>query len=158
MTFEQLPERAVDLDQLVRWQARKTAPFRVEDAQVSYSPGMPTEGGGCELIVSLMRRDIVEEYEAVCASGGGHAGVIDLASFSLVNAVLAGGVSGEIDWLPRACRPRLRARSPSCAQGRLILFRNRPAGGDGEPGRSGAPDHDVLRGPSPGRQVSDASS
>ena len=130
MTFEQLPERAVDLDQLVRWQARKTAPFRVEDAQVSYSPGMPTEGGGCELIVSLMRRDIVEEYEAVCASGGGHAGVIDLASFSLVNAVLAGGVSGEIDWLLVHVAHGYDTIA-IVREGRLILFRNRPAGGDG---------------------------
>ena len=36
MTFEQIPARSADLDELVRWQARKTAPFRVEDAQVAY--------------------------------------------------------------------------------------------------------------------------
>ena len=130
MTFEQIPERAADLDQLVRWQARKTAPFRVEDAQVTYSPGLPTTGGGRELIVSLMRRDIVEEYEAVCATAGGLAGVVDLASFSLVNAVLAGGGAGESDWLlvhvahGYSTVAIVRRR-------RLILFRNRPAEGDG---------------------------
>jgi type IV pilus assembly protein PilM len=46
MTFEQIPARAADLDKLVRWQARKTAPFRIEDAQVTYVPGRPAEGGG----------------------------------------------------------------------------------------------------------------
>ena len=130
MTFERVPARASDLDQLVRWQARKTAPFRVEDAQVAYSPGLPTKGGGRELIVSLMRRDIVEEYEAVCARGGGHAGVVDLASFSLVNAVLAGGGAGDADWLLVHVAHGYSTIA-IVRQGRVILFRNRPAEGEG---------------------------
>ena len=32
--------KAQDLDQLVRWQVRKSAPFPIEDAQVSYVPGL----------------------------------------------------------------------------------------------------------------------
>ena len=130
MTFDQIPGRVADLDQLVRWQARKTVPFRVEDAQVAYSPGLPTADGGRELIVSLMRRDIVEEYEAVCASGGGYAGVVDLASFSMVNAVLAGGGTGEADWLLVQVAHGY-STIVIVRQGRLILFRNRPAEGDG---------------------------
>ena len=38
--FEHVPARTSDLDQLVRWQVRKTAPFPIEDAQVSYVPGI----------------------------------------------------------------------------------------------------------------------
>ena len=129
-TFEQIPARAADLDQLVRWQARKTAPFRIEDAQVAYSPGLPTEGGGREFIVSLMRRDVVEEYEAVCASAGGQAGVVDLASFSLVNAVLAGGATGDMDWLLVHVASGYSTIT-IVRRGQLILFRNRPAEGDG---------------------------
>ncbi len=132
MAFEQIPARAADLDQLVRWQARKTAPFRIEDAQVSYSSGLQIEGGGRELIVTLMRRDIVEEYEAVCADAGAYAGVVDLASFSLVNAVLAGGAVSDVDvdWL------LVHVAHGYCTvaivrSGQLILFRNRPAEGDG---------------------------
>ncbi len=130
MTFEQIPARAADLDQLVRWQARKTAPFRVEEAQVGYSPGRSGEGGGLELVVSLMRRDIVEEYEAVCTAGGAHAGVVDLASFSLVNAVLAGQAAGQGDWL-LVHVAHAYSTVAIVRQGRLILFRNRPAEGDG---------------------------
>ena len=130
MTFEQMPARAADLDELVRWQARKTAPFRVEDAQVAYSPGLPTGAGGRELIVSLMRRDIVEEYEAVCLRAGVHAGVVDLASFSLVNAVLAGGGAGDADWLLVHVAHGYSTIA-IVRRGRLILFRNRPAEGDG---------------------------
>ena len=129
MTFEQIPPRAADLDQLVRWQARKTAPFRVEDAQVAYSPGLTTEEGGHELIVSLMRRDIVEEYETVCADAGGHAGVVDLASFSVVNAVLAGRGTYEADWLLVHVAHGYSTIA-IVRRGRLILFRNRSAEGD----------------------------
>ncbi len=130
MTFEQIPVRAADLDQLVRWQARKTAPFRIEDAQVAYSPGLLLEGGGRELVVSLMRRDIIEEYEAVCGAGGGHAGVVDLASFGLVNAVLAGCSDDDRDWL-LVHVARGYSTIAVVRQGQLILFRNRSAEGDG---------------------------
>ena len=132
MTFEQIPARQADLDQLVRWQARKSAPFRMEDAQIAYSPGLATEGGGQELIVSLMRRDIVEEYEAVCASAGGHAGVVDLASFSLVNAVLCGNdvTKADADWLLVHIAQGYSTIAV-VRQGQVILFRNRPAESDG---------------------------
>ena len=130
MMFEQTPARAADLDQLVRWQARKTAPFRVEDAQVAYSPGLSIEGGGREFVVSLMRRDIVEEYETVCAGAGAHAGVVDLASFGLVNAVLASGSEDDRDWL-LVHVAHSYSTIAVVRQGQLILFRNRPAEGDG---------------------------
>ena len=32
--FEKVPAKAQDLDQLIRWQVRKAAPFKIEDAQV----------------------------------------------------------------------------------------------------------------------------
>ena len=35
LRFEKVPERAHDLDELIRWQVRKAAPFRVEDAQLT---------------------------------------------------------------------------------------------------------------------------
>jgi Tfp pilus assembly PilM family ATPase len=129
-SFEQVPTRLADLDQLVRWQARKTAPFRVEDAQVAYSPGRSVEGGGREFVVSLMRRDIVEEYEAVCLGAGGHAGVVDLASFSLVNGVLSAGSIDEADWLLVHVAQGYSTIAV-VRNSQLILFRNRPAEGDG---------------------------
>ena len=129
-SFEQIPSRSADLEQLVRWQARKTAPFRVEEAQVAYSAGRALDGGGREFVVSLMRRDIVEEYESVCTAAGGHAGVVDLASFSLVNGVLAGSTMGEGDWLLVHVAHGYSTIAV-VRHGQLILFRNRPAEGDG---------------------------
>ena len=127
LRFEKVPARAADLDQLVRWQARKTAPFRIEDAQVACAPGAPVDGGGREFVVSLMRRDVVREYEDACAGGGGHAGVVDLASFSLVNAVLASGPPADPDWLLVHAAGGYRSVAV-VRRGHLILFRHRPAG------------------------------
>jgi Tfp pilus assembly PilM family ATPase len=87
--FEKVPPKTQDLDQLVRWQVRKAAPFKIEDAQVSWVPGVALPEGGREFIVTSARRDIVESYERVCAGAGAYAGLIDLASLNLVNAVLA---------------------------------------------------------------------
>ena len=64
--FEKTPPRAQDLDQLIKWQMRKAAPFRIEDAQIAWSESGPIEGGGREYLVVLARRDIVESYERAC--------------------------------------------------------------------------------------------
>jgi Tfp pilus assembly PilM family ATPase len=129
--FEQVPARAQDLDQLVRWQVRKSAPFAIEDAQVAYVAGQRAEDGQ-EFIVSLARRDVVEEYERLAAEAGAHAGIIDLSTFNVINAVLAGSPPGAAtgDWLLVNVAPDYATiviiRGPH-----LMVFRNRAADTDG---------------------------
>ena len=96
--FEQVPARRQDLDQLIRWQVRKAAPFPIEDAQVSYVAGIHAPDGQ-EFVVSLARRDIVLEYEDLCEAAGAHAGIVDISTFNVINAVLAGANAPEADWL-----------------------------------------------------------
>jgi Tfp pilus assembly PilM family ATPase len=135
--FEQPPTRAADLEQLVRWQVRKTAPFAVEEAQVSFVPGFKAPDGQ-EFVVSLARRSIVEEYESICADAGAHAGIVDLATFNVINAVLAAlppvSASGaEADWLLVNIAPDYA--SIAIMRGRnLIFFRNRVAAGEEDQG------------------------
>jgi type IV pilus assembly protein PilM len=127
--FEQVPQRAADLDQLVRWQVKKTAPFPVEDAQVAHVPGVRGEDGQ-EFIVSLARRDIVAEYEGLCDELGAHAGIVDISTFNVINAVLAGSSAPSEDWL----LVNMAADSASLAILRgphLIFFRNRAADTEG---------------------------
>jgi type IV pilus assembly protein PilM len=90
LRFEKVPERPHDLDELVRWQVRKAAPFRIEDAQLSYVPGLKAADGSTEFVVVVARKDIVREYEAACQDAGAQAGIVDLATFNVINAVLAG--------------------------------------------------------------------
>jgi type IV pilus assembly protein PilM len=89
LRFEKIPAKLQELDQLIKWQMRKAAPFRVEEAQISWTEGTAIEGGGHEYLVVVARRDIVESYERACDAAGLHAGIVDLASLNLVNAMLA---------------------------------------------------------------------
>jgi type IV pilus assembly protein PilM len=95
--FESVPARAADLEELIRWQVKKTTPFPLDDAVVAFTPG--AAAGGQEFVVTVARRDVVEQYEAACAQAGCHAGVVDLATFNVTNAVLAADRSAQGDWL-----------------------------------------------------------
>ena len=78
--FEQVPAKAQDLDQLVRWQVRRRAPFAIEDAQVSYVPGAPHRRRPRVRRLARAARVIVEGTRALCAEVGAHAGIVDLAT------------------------------------------------------------------------------
>jgi type IV pilus assembly protein PilM len=147
--FDKLPSRAADLDQLVRWQVKKSVPFPIEQAQVSWTPGAKDASGGAEFVVVLARRDIIEEYESVCRVANVHAGIVDLATFNLINLALAadpslataaaagtGGTTADgkpgvlQDWL----LVHVASDSSTIAIVRgshLLFFRNRPAAEEG---------------------------
>jgi Tfp pilus assembly PilM family ATPase len=97
LRLEKVPAKAADLREIVRWQVRKSAPFPVEQAVLSVSPGTPVAEGGREFIVALAREDVVRQYEQAVAMAGAHAGIVDLATFGVLNSVIAGGATG--DWL-----------------------------------------------------------
>jgi Tfp pilus assembly PilM family ATPase len=127
--LDSVPSRAEDLDQLIRWHVRKSAPFPIEEAQVTYSPGATTPEGGREFVVALARREVVREFEGACADAGVHAGIVDVATFSLVNAVLAGAGTPSGDWLLVHVTPDFG--SIVILRGHdLIFFRSRAEGSD----------------------------
>ena len=127
--FEKVPMRRPDLDQLVRWQVRKAAPFAIEEAQVSYVPGLRGPDGQ-EFIVITARREIVREYEEVCAEVGADPGIVDLATFNVVNVVLAGSPPLLTDWL--LVNVSADYASIAILRGEhLIFFRNRASDTDG---------------------------
>ena len=127
--FEQVPAKTQDLDQLVRWQVRKSAPFPIEEAQVSYVAGLRADDGH-EFVVTVARRQVIEEYEALCLDAGAHAGLVDLATLNVINAVLAGAGAPSGDWLLVNIAPDYTTiallRGPN-----LIFFRNRATETDG---------------------------
>jgi Tfp pilus assembly PilM family ATPase len=128
LRFEKIPPRLQDLEQLIRWQVRKAAPFKIEDAQVAWVPGMILPEGGREYIVVVARRDIVESYERACETAGAYPGIVDLASANLVNAVLVtqGAAASAADWL----LVHVAAEYSTLAVVRgsdVIFFRTRPS-------------------------------
>ena len=98
--FASVPARAADLDPMLRWQVRKTVPFDVDEAQMGWIPGRTTAGGEQEFVAVLAHRAVVEEYEQACTAAGAHAGLVDLLSFSLIDAAVAyGEADATADWL-----------------------------------------------------------
>lgn len=124
--FARVPPRRDDLEQLVRWQIRKALPFSIEDACVSYTAGRRGPEG-TEFIVVAARRDVVSEYEDLCAAAGAHAGLVELATFSVLNLTLVAAAAADGDWLVVHMRPEYTSIA-ILRDGELIFFRNRPEG------------------------------
>lgn len=99
LKLENVPGRSADLQEIVRWQMRKTAPFPIEQAVLSISPGARGADGGSEFVVALSRADVIQQYEQACVLAGVHAGLIDLSTFGVINSVLAGATEPSGDWL-----------------------------------------------------------
>ena len=127
LKFDQVPPRREDLDQLIRWQMKKSAPFPVDEACVTYSHGARASDGGQEFVVASARRTIVQEYEAVCEAAGLYAGLVDVATLSVVNLFLAGAAIPAGDWMIVYMRPA--STSLVILRGADVLFfRSRPEG------------------------------
>ena len=132
--LDTVPARSEDRDQLVRFQVRKAAPFAADLAHCSIEPGRKVDGGGQEFVVALARRDVIEEYERACDGAGAHAGIVDLATCSVLNLVARGrraiDAGGQGDWMLVHLAPSystvviVRDDTP-------ILFRNRGPEADG---------------------------
>jgi type IV pilus assembly protein PilM len=127
--FDQIPSRRDDLDQLIQWQMKKSLPFALEDASITHSPGVRSGTGG-EFIVVAARRDVVAEYEGICDAAGIHAGLVDVATLSVVNLYLAGGAPAG-DWLIVHIRPEYT--SIAIMRGQDLIFVRTRAEGDPEP-------------------------
>jgi type IV pilus assembly protein PilM len=155
--FDKVPAKAEDLGQLIRWQVKKSVPFPLEQAQVTWTRGATDTAGGVEFVVAIARRDIVGEYEAVCQAANAQAGLVDLATLNLINLALladpslAGSAGGRgdtsaagvhdgsldpasalpIDWL----LVHVGADSSTVAIVRgaqVLFFRNRPSDAEGD--------------------------
>jgi type IV pilus assembly protein PilM len=127
--FENVPPKAADLDELVRWQIKKTSPFPLDDAIVSYTPGLKHPDGQ-EFVVAAARQDIVQQYEQACTSAGAHPGLVDLATFSIINGVLSQKALLAGDWLLVHVTGTYTTLAV-IREGSLIFFRNRASDEEG---------------------------
>jgi Tfp pilus assembly PilM family ATPase len=130
LKLEKVPARASDLQEIVRWQVRKTAPFPIDQAVLSVSPGARDADGAGEFVVALSRADVIHQYEQACRMAGADAGLVDLSTFGVINGILAGSAAPGGDWLlvhvtdTYLTLAVMRDRS-------LLFFRNRGEEGEG---------------------------
>ena len=132
VSLKHVPTRKRDLEELIRWKVGRVSPFSPEDTQIAFTPGALIPEGGREFVVVMIRRDVSMEYEAVCVDAGTHAGILDLASFSLINALFVAGRVGQSgDWL--LIHEASRYHTLAIIRGEdLIFFRTRASNPEGK--------------------------
>jgi type IV pilus assembly protein PilM len=115
LDFDSLPPNRQEADSVVRFRLKKSLPFDVEKAKVSYHA--QTSGQGLRLVAAVALASVVEDYEAAFRDAGYSPGVV-------LPSMLA--ALGAAD----ASRPTLvvkvDARTTSLAildSGQLLLFR-----------------------------------
>jgi hypothetical protein len=129
VVLEKVPARLDDLEQVLRGHLRKAVPFALDDAQVAWAAGSGGDDGH-RFVVVAMKRDVVTEYESLCTGAGAYAGLVDLATFNVANAVMATPPAPSGDWL--LVRAADDAASMAVLRGAdLIFFRSRGEGGTG---------------------------
>jgi Tfp pilus assembly PilM family ATPase len=143
LRLDTVPARAADLQEIVKWQVKKTAPFPMENAIVSIAPGAlgadgaaPPHGarsarsGPREFVVSVARADVIHQYEQACVMAGLHAGLVDLATFSVLNGILASASAPVGDWLLVHVTDTYLTIAVMRDQA-MLFFRNRSEEGEG---------------------------
>ena len=98
VTLAELPARPADLDQVIRWQIRKSTPFPMEAAVLSHFLAS-RDGQGATMATIVARTDVVTQYEAVVRAFGIHPGIVDLAGLNVMNAVMGSDIVPDDDWL-----------------------------------------------------------
>jgi len=83
LKLEEMPRKRKETIELLRWQLKRSVPFKVDEAFVDFQVFSGLNGGHSVLAV-LMPKAILLEQEMIFKSLGVHAGLIDLSSFSLV--------------------------------------------------------------------------
>ena len=79
LDYETLPEKEEERRALIHFRLRKTVPFDVDEAALSYFP----QGGG-KLLVVLAPAEIIAHYEAPFRAAGLHPGLITVSSLAML--------------------------------------------------------------------------
>lgn len=83
----ELPRGHSGILEMIRWKIKKSVPFRIEDAAITWQVLARPSGNEPALILAgLIPRVVVHQYESVLASLGQKVGLVDLPSFNLFNA------------------------------------------------------------------------
>ena len=124
LKLEKVPAKSADLREIVRWQMKKTAPFPIEQAVLSISPGASSADGTSEFVVAIAREDVIHQYEQACLLAGAHAGLVDLSTFGVINSIMSGSSAPTGDWL--LVHPTGTYLTLAVMRGNaLLFFRNR---------------------------------
>lgn len=72
-------------EEMLRWQLKNRLPAAPDQVRLDYQVLETTDTGRCRLLVGVMAKSVLEQYEAVLAEAGYHSVLVDFHLLSLVN-------------------------------------------------------------------------
>jgi type IV pilus assembly protein PilM len=85
LEFDTLPEKPEEADGVIRFRLKKSLPFDVEKALLSYDVRRTT--GGIKVVAAVAQQAVVEQYEAAFRAAGYEPGVVIPSSLAALGAV-----------------------------------------------------------------------
>jgi type IV pilus assembly protein PilM len=85
LDFETLPAKAAEIEPVIRFRLKKSLPFDVEHAVVSYD--VRRDNGSVRVVAAVSLRSVIEEYEAVFRDAGYAPGAIVPSSLAVLGLV-----------------------------------------------------------------------
>ncbi len=92
LDFDSFPSDAEQQRALIRFRVRKSVPFDVESAAVSYCVQPAGTNGKIDVVAAVMSLEIVARYEAAFRAAGYWPGLVTTSSLAAVNLLHTGGV------------------------------------------------------------------
>jgi type IV pilus assembly protein PilM len=92
LDFDTFPSALEEQQALVRFRLKKSVPFEVDTAVVSYVE-QPRSGTKVEILAAVMSSDIVAQYEAPFRAAGFHPGLVTTSSLAALNLLAPDGIS-----------------------------------------------------------------
>lgn len=119
LDFDSFPDAAEEQTSLVRFRVKKTIPFDVDSASVSYymQPGSNRHGKK-EVIAATVSLEVLARYEALLRTAGFHPGDVSVSALAALNLYRGGE---GVDVLAKLAGTSLTVMA--VASGRLKLFR-----------------------------------
>jgi type IV pilus assembly protein PilM len=93
LDFDNFPADSEEQVALLRFRMKKSVPFDVDSAAVSYSVQGQRAGAKVEVLAAVMASDIVAQYEAPFRSAGFHPGLVTTSSLSALNLCRTDGIT-----------------------------------------------------------------
>jgi type IV pilus assembly protein PilM len=92
LDFDTLPSDPKEQIALIRFRVRKSVPFDVESAAISYY-AQPGEGKKFDVVVVMAPLEVISRYEAPFRAAGLNPGLVTTSALAALNLVEAGGIT-----------------------------------------------------------------
>ena len=87
LDFDAFPVDRSEQLALLRFRMKKSVPFDVDSAMVSFAPQNRAGGGKVEVLTAVMAAEIVGRYEAPFRAAGFHPGLVTTSSLAALNLI-----------------------------------------------------------------------